>query len=94
MLGIAVTLVFGGVALGWWITGLGFVVGIFGVSAGAALGAIAALIADRVSTRGTRSVMVERGAVIAEPEPTPAPEEASAPEAAPDPDEAAGTTRA
>lgn len=31
VLGVAVTLVFGGVAMGWWITGLGFAVGLVGL---------------------------------------------------------------
>src|SRR5690606_37634449 len=63
------------------------VVGIFGVAGGAALGAIAALIADRASQRRVREVTVERGAVHAEPaadEPTGA--GAAADEAEPDPD--------
>lgn len=40
-----------------------FIVGIFGVSGGALLGAIVALIADRVSRRRARAVTVERGEV-------------------------------
>lgn len=43
-----------------------FVVGIFGVSGGAAVGAILALIADRRSSRRARQVTVERGEVITE----------------------------
>lgn len=47
---------------------------LYGVSAGVALGAVAALIADRVSRRRARVVTVERGAVEIVPEPEPEPE--------------------
>lgn len=60
-----------------------FIVGIFGVPAGAALGALAALIADRVSFRRVREVTAERGEVHTEPEPEPAPEPEPEPEADP-----------
>lgn len=43
---------------------------VFGVSAGAALGAVAALIADRVGRRRATVVEVERGVVETLPEPS------------------------
>ncbi len=67
------------------------VVGLFLVPIGAALGAIAALIADRRSYRRLRPVTVERGEVVAEPESAPDadaqpdPQPASDADAQPDP---------
>jgi len=68
-----------------------FIVGIFVVPLGVALGALAALIADRASFRRVREVTVERGEVHVVPEPARAPEPApTATESAPGPERAHG----
>jgi len=68
---------------------------LFGVTAGIVLGAIAALIADRVSRRRAQVVTVERGRVTADAAPTaPTPTETAPaepePEAQPEPEKNPG----
>lgn len=62
---------------------------LYGVPIGVALGAVVALVLDRVSRRRMRTVTVERERVSApEPEPTDAPEPADAPEPTDEPEPA------
>ncbi|MBO9577783.1 MAG: potassium transporter Trk [Microbacteriaceae bacterium] len=68
-------------AVGMWGT-VGYM-SLYGVSAGVVLGAVAAIVADAVSRRGSKLVEVERGAVQPAAEPVETVREATAVENAP-----------